>query len=434
MKLTSFLLAGLPNVGKSLLFNKLTQTKNAIVSEHEGFTRDVRYGFCSFDDKSECEIIDTAGFISEKKNVLTDSITFFTRNAIFEADNIIYIFDANEGIQLYDYYYLEFLRKSNKNVIPVVNKCEGKKIDLLLLDFSELGFNEFIFISALHNSGIFELKEKLSFLNSVNTNSTESKFFKVGVIGKSNVGKSTLLNTILKSDRFITSSQENTTRESNDSLTFYGDINILFSDTAGLFKKNKKDFSLLSLNDAYNTIEFSDIIFLVVEASKKLSIFEKKIISYLTTSKKNFLLILNKSDLIANKKFFLKKYVDENLLQFTNSDSFLIILVSAKHHKGMRSLELKFKKVYKLIHLRFSTGKLMRTLNNFLKDKPILSTSKNRIPKIKYLHQGRINPVTLIFYGKNLNYIQKNFMKHMERYFIKSLDLNGSQIRFIFKN
>ena len=100
----------------------------------------------------------------------------------------------------------------------------------------------------------------------------------------------------------------------------------------------------------------------------------------------------------------------------------------------MRSLELKFKNIYKLIHLRFSTGKLMRILSNFLKDKPILSTSKNRIPKIKYLHQGRINPVTLIFYGKNLKYIQKNFMKHMERYFIKSLNLDGSQIRFIFKN
>ena len=97
-----------------------------------------------------------------------------------------------------------------------------------------------IFISALHNSGIFELKEKLSFLKSENINSGESKFFKVGVIGKSNVGKSTLLNTILKQDRFITSSEENTTRESNNSLINYGDINVLFSDTAGLFKKNKK--------------------------------------------------------------------------------------------------------------------------------------------------------------------------------------------------
>jgi GTP-binding protein len=204
-------LAGLPNVGKSLLFNKLTRTKNAIVSDHEGFTRDVRYGYCSFDDESECEIIDTAGFISEKNNDLADSVTFFTQNAIFEADNIVYIFDANLGIQLFDYQYLEFLRKSNKNVIPVINKCEGKKIDLLLSDFSELGFNEFLFISALHSSGIFELKEKLSLLNSENINSGESKVFKVGVIGKSNVGKSTLLNTILKQDRFITSSLENTT-------------------------------------------------------------------------------------------------------------------------------------------------------------------------------------------------------------------------------
>ena len=114
------------------------------------------------------------------------------------------------------------------------------------------------------------------------------KVFKVGVIGKSNVGKSTLLNTILKQDRFITSNEENTTRESIDSLTPYGDINVLFSDTAGLFKKNKNDFSLLSLNDAYNTIEFSDIIFLVVDASKKLSAFEKKIISHLTINKKIF--------------------------------------------------------------------------------------------------------------------------------------------------
>ena len=171
MKLTSFLLAGLPNVGKSLLFNKLTQTKNAIVSDHEGFTRDVRYGFCSFDDKSECEIIDTAGFISKKNNILTDSVTFFTRNAIFEADNIVYIFDANIGIQLYDYHYLEFLRKSNKNIIPVINKCEGKKLDFLITDYSELGFSEFFFISALHNSGIFELKERLSLLKSENINS-----------------------------------------------------------------------------------------------------------------------------------------------------------------------------------------------------------------------------------------------------------------------
>ena len=103
----------------------------------------MRYGYCVFDDKSECEIIDTAGFISKKCSNRCNY--FFTRNAIFEADNIIYIFDANEGIQLYDYHYLEFLRKSDKNVIPVINKCEGKKIDLLLSDFSELGFNEFNF-------------------------------------------------------------------------------------------------------------------------------------------------------------------------------------------------------------------------------------------------------------------------------------------------
>ena len=100
----------------------------------------------------------------------------------------------------------------------------------------------------------------------------------------------------------------------------------------------------------------------------------------------------------------------------------------------MKSLEIKFKNVHKLIHSRFSTGKLMRVLSDFLKDKPILSTSRNKTPKIKYLHQGRVNPVTLIFYGKNLKYIQKNFIKHMERYFIKSLNLNGSQIRFIIKN
>ena len=182
------------------------------------------------------------------------------------------------------------------------------------------------------------------------------------------------------------------------------------------------------------TIEFSDILFLVVEANKKLSAFEKKIISHLTVSKKNFLLIINKSDLIGNKKFFLNKYISENLTQFTNFDSFLITLVSAKQQNGIKSLELKFKNLYKLINSRFSTGKLMRVLGNLLKDKPILSTSRNKIPKIKYLHQGRVNPVTLIFYGKNLNYIPKNFIKYMERYFIKSLSLNGSQIRFIFKN
>jgi len=329
---------------------------------------------------------------------------------------------------------LEFLRRSNKKIIPVINKCEGKKLDLLLSDYSELGFKEFIFISALHNSGIFELKGKLSLLKSKTINSDESKVFKVGVIGKSNVGKSTLLNTILKQDRFITSDEENTTRESIDSLALFGNINVLFSDTAGLFKKSKNDFSLLSLNDAYNTIEFSDILFLVVEANKKLSAFEKKIISHLTVSKKNFLLIINKSDLIENKKFFLNKYISENLTQFTNFDSFLITLVSAKQQNGIKSLELKFKNLYKLINSRFSTGKLMRVLGNLLKDKPILSTSRNKTPKIKYLHQGRVNPVTLIFYGKNLNYIQKNFIKYMERYFIKSLSLNGSQIRFIFKN
>ena len=384
--------------------------------------------------EADIEIIDTAGFISEKKNTLANSINFFTRNAIFEADNIVYIFDAKIGIQLYDYHYLEFLRKSNKSVIPVINKCEGKKIDLLLSDFSELGFNEFLFISALHNSGIFELKQKLSLLKSEIINSDESKFFKIGVIGKSNVGKSTLLNSILKQDRFITSNEENTTRESTDSLLHYADINVLFSDTAGLFKKNKNDFSRLSINDAYKTIEFSNIIFLVVEASKKLSTYEKKIISHLTTIKKNFLLVINKSDLIGNKKFFLNKYVNENLSQFTNVDSFLISLVSAKHQNGMKSLELKFKNVYRLAHSRFSTGKLMRILADFLKDKPILSVSRNKTPKIKYLHQGRVNPVTLIFYGKNLKYLQKNFIKHMERFFINSLNLNGSQIRFIFKS
>ena len=128
---------------KSLLFNKLTQTKNAIVSDHEGFTRDVRYGFCSFDDKSNVKSLILRDLF-QKNNILTDSVTFFTRNAIFEADNIVYIFDANIGIQLYDYHYLEFLRKSNKNIIPVINKCEGKKLDFLITDYSELGFSEFL--------------------------------------------------------------------------------------------------------------------------------------------------------------------------------------------------------------------------------------------------------------------------------------------------
>lgn len=439
-------LIGRKNVGKSTLFNCLTKSRNALVANKPGLTRDRQYGYCKIEKfNQKIIIIDTAG-LDIKLNEIEKKSYEQTLIAIEESHLILFIVDAREGLMSQEFEIANKIRKYQKKIIVIINKIDGISDFSQIHDFYSLGFQKIKKISASHNQGINSLimkylipwiylefgKEHIKNFNNQHVKLIKEEI-KIALIGRPNVGKSTLINSLLKKERMITCNIPGTTLDSISTPIKYNHKNYILIDTAGASRKNKKMniIEKFSIVKTLHTIEKANIILLIIDASSKICNQDLSLSEFIINAGKGIVIVINKWDSLSEleKKEFKKRI--KTKLKFLSFSR--IHFISALYQQGIFEL---FKSVYeadKDSKRKINTSILTKTMHMAIKkhEPPIL---KGRRIKLKYAHLGSSKPPKIIIHGNQVTYLSLPYKRYLINFFYKSLKIKGTPIQIEFKD
>ena len=425
----SIALVGRTNVGKSLLFNKLVQYKNSIVLNKHGVTRDVNQGKLLYEDKY-LNLYDTAGITSQDEQ-FSKLAYEKTLQAINKSSVVLFVTSLEDGVTSSDKEICSILRKLNKEIILVINKSDKQKSILKKYEFSELGFINSFEVSAKTNKGLVDLIKK-TFALANSRIYTEVKTNRIAFIGKPNVGKSTLINSILNESRSITSDTPGTTIDSLEIPFTFKDKNYLIYDTAGIMKKSstKEIINKYSINMSLKCISDSNVCVLVISASDLVSKQDKNIFKIIKENNKPFILVINKIDLVnKNDMKKLRSSIDyfSNILFGTK-----IIYLSALENRNIRKLLFTIKGLVSNLHKEYRPSKLTKILNDACNKHPV-KNNRNRLIKLKFAKQNKSSDLSISIHGNQTDKIPDSYRKYLVNYFSDQLGLSEVPIRLIFK-
>ena len=434
MKLQTIALVGRPNVGKSTIFNRLVGKKQAIIEDTPGVTRDRIYGVAKYFEH-KFNVIDTGGIdLGEEK--FNKEIKMQAELAIDEADVVIFIVDGKEGMTANDLAVRDILRKSNKKVIVAINKIDNNKAKDNIYDFYGLGFDYYIPISGSHNIGIDELLEEATRDFKEDTSEEYSPdIVKFCVIGRPNVGKSSLVNAILNEDRAIVSDIAGTTRDSVDTMFTYEKEKFVVIDTAGMRKKGRiyEQVERYSLLRSMKAINRSDVCLIVINAEEGIIEHDKHIASYAVEEGKAVVLVVNKWDTIDNKDEAIKEFTKNVRVEFQFLSYAPIVFLSAKTKKRLHTLMPNIIKVYNNANRQIKTS----LLNDVIRDAVLYQAPpsyKGRRLKIFFVAQSGVAPQKITFHVNNKGLVHFSYERYLENKIRESFDLEGAPIEFQFKN
>ena len=430
MKLKTVALVGKPNVGKSTLFNKLAKAKISIIEDTPGVTRDRIYTEVSYKDY-KFNLIDTGG-IDLSDGIFNNLIEIQVNIAIFEADVIVLVVDSKESISANDKYLANMLHKSGKRVIVAFNKIDNKESELHKFDYYELGFSEFVEISAEHSRGINDLLDLIvkDFPKYENIDDSRIKF---SLIGRPNVGKSSLVNAILGSDKLIVSDVAGTTRDAVDTIFKYNGEEYVIIDTAGIRKQGKiyENIEKYSLLRSLKAIDRSDVCLLVIDYLDGIKEHDKHIASYALEKGKAIVIIVNKYDESneEKKKEFTKLIRAEfQFLPYAN-----IVFVSALNKKRINLIMPEVLKAYESTTRRIQTSVLNEIINEAY-NLNLPPSYKGKRLKIYYVTCEDIKPPKFVFYVNNKNLVHFSYYRYLENKLRENIELTGTPIILKFKN
>jgi GTP-binding protein len=426
---TSIAIIGRPNVGKSSLFNKLTKSRDAIVSDFPGLTKDRNHGFIKLKDKKML-LIDTGGIVNQKENI-QEAVSHQAWLAVEESSLIILLFDGSENLNKEDLDIIYKLRKLDKEFIAVLNKIDKKSESLIEEDLYKNGITNCIKISAEHSRNLNLLKSHIETkVPDALINLPEGK--KVAVLGRPNAGKSTFINNLINDDRLVVSEIAGTTIDAISVPFEFDDQKFIFIDTAGIRKgyKYKHKVEYFSYVRAIHAIEQSDIVIFICDASEGLVDQDLKILNMIIENGKPVLFALNKTDLVSHSD--LEKIYSTKKMQSEFISNLIKVEISAINKKGFKKVFNSTNKLIDLSQKSYSTS----MLNNLLR-KYVLSNSPpsvgGRQLKFKHVHFGGICPTTLIVHSNRDKKIPNNYKKYLENSFRSSLGLSSIQLKLIFR-
>lgn len=434
-------LVGQPNVGKSTLFNRLTKSRDALVGETPELTRDRQYGIATINNKRFI-VVDTAGInerpaesAARSKKNMTISRRAMQQSlmAMQEADVIIFMVDGKLGLNSADYDLAQTVRELTKPVWLAVNKTEGQDTDVVMSDAFSLGMEKQVAISASHGHGLSDLFENAlaAFPEQVQEESGEG-LPRIAVIGRPNVGKSTLINALLKEERMVVFDQPGTTRDSVEVNFRYNDRDYILIDTAGVRRRSKveqgvEQFSVVQSLQALNS---ANVIIMVMDAREGITDQDVTLAGHVLEHGKSIVIVINKIDLLNREgKEHLLSEIDRRL-PFMNYA--VVLLLSAKKGTRLKQLIPKVDCAYESAFNDLKTSRL----NNVL-EKAIIATPppvvRGRRIKLKFAHQGGKNPPTIIIHGNQTKAIPDSYQRYLANSFRKAFDLEGTPVRLVFK-
>ena len=434
MKVPTVALVGRPNVGKSTLFNRLVGSKIAIIDDMPGITRDRIYGDVTHRD-IRFHLIDTGG-IDVTPELFNKEIMIQVSIAIEEADVIVYIVDGKEGLTANDFAVKDMLFKSDKKIIVAINKSDNKKATENLYDFYELGFDQYIPVSAEHANGINDLLDAIV----ANFKPQEGEEYgedvvKFCILGRPNVGKSSLVNALLNEERVIVSPVAGTTRDAIDTPFTVDKKEYVVIDTAGIRKRGKifERIEKYSVLRALKAIERSDVCLLLIDASEGIIEQDKHITSYIVDAGKAVVIVVNKWDTAKDKNADIKTFTRDIRNNFQFMPWAPIVFLSATTHKRLHTLIPEIDIAFSNTKKRVTTSAINEVISEAVNLTPPPSYKGKRL-KIYYVSQVDIAPPKFLFHVNDKKLVHFSYERYLENKIRETFDLTGTPIIIQFKN
>jgi GTP-binding protein len=422
-------LVGRPNVGKSTLFNRLTRTRDAIVHDMPGLTRDRHYGRGRMGDRPFI-VVDTGGFEPVAKDGILSEMARQAQEAISEADVVIFVVDGRAGLAPQDKRIAKLLRERGAPVWLAVNKTEGMQEDIAVAEFHELGLGTPHAISSAHGEGVRQLVEDALAPFPAEPEDTEEEpdHPRVAIVGRPNVGKSTLVNRVLGEERMIAFDEPGTTRDAIEVEASWQGRPYTIVDTAGIRRKGKvfESVEKFSVVKTLQAIERAHVVVLVVDAAQDISEQDAHIAGYILEAGRALAIAVNKWDAIDAEKRKETKSELERKLFFLDFAEF--VPISALKGTGLKALFEAVDRAFAAAMAKLSTPKLTRALQAAVEKQAPPLAGKIR-PKLRYAHQGGSNPPVVVIHGTSVAAIKDGYRRYLENTFVKVFKLKGTPLR-----
>jgi GTP-binding protein len=429
-------LVGRPNVGKSTLFNRLTKSRDAIVADYAGLTRDRHYGN-GRQGKHDYIVIDTGGFEPDATTGIYREMAKQTRQAVAEADVVLFVVDARAGVSAQDHDIAKYLRRLGKPCLLVANKAEAVREGMPLVEFFELGLGDVHPVSAAHGQGIRALVElALAPLHLPELDEADAQSgvgtIKLAVAGRPNVGKSTLINTWLGEERLVAFDLPGTTRDAI-SVPFERDgQKFELIDTAGLRRRGQvfEAIEKFSVVKTLQAIESCNVVLLLIDATQGVTDQDAHIAGYTLENGRAVVVAVNKWDAVDEYQRELVKRSIETRLPFLKFAA--MHLISAQKRQGLGPLWASIVQAHKAANCKMSTPVLTRLLLEAVQFQSPKRSGMYR-PKLRYAHQGGMNPPVIVIHGNSLEHVTDSYKRFLEGRFRKEFDLVGTPLRIELK-
>lgn len=435
-------IVGRPNVGKSTLFNRLVGKKLALVHDLPGVTRDRKEATAKYKDL-ELTVIDTAGYEEATEGKMEERIWQQTKRAIDESDVVLFLFDARAGMQAYDEHFADLVRKSKKPVILIANKCEGKAQELGIYEAYKLGLGEPLIFSAEHSIGFDELYLQLKEFSNTQDKDPEpqnseelspdelkKRPIQIAIVGRPNVGKSTLVNALLNDERMLTGPEAGLTRDAITSKLNWKGWQLNLVDTAGLRKQSKVTGAIekMSVESTLYATYMAQVVVLVLDADGVLDKQDLTIARKVLDEGRALVIALNKWD-IADKKEALDKLNDRLQTSLTQADGVPTVTISALKQRGLDKLLSAVIKVYERWNVRIPTAPLNQWFHDVQEQNPApLGKNKRRI-KLKYITQAKTRPPSFYIFSSNPEGLPDSYLRYLTNHLRETFNLKGIPLR-----
>jgi GTP-binding protein len=430
-------IVGRPNVGKSTLFNRLCRKRSAIVDFEAGITRDRKYEDVEWNGKI-FKLVDTGGIVFNSTETIEKMVQHQVMLAIEESDLILFMVDAQTGTTDIDKEIAKILYPHKDKVMLVANKADNEKYEWEVYDFLQLGFGDAIPISASQgrNTGDFldAVMELIPGTQSIFQLEEKSSATRIAVVGKPNVGKSSIVNLLLGNPKLIVTEIPGTTRDSIDSPFRYHNKDYILIDTAGLRRKTRVNYGVeyFSTLRTIESIDRCDIVVLVLTADEEISVQDMKIASYAKRKMKEIMVVYNKWDLIEKETNTINKYLKELHFQMPFLQFAPVLFISAKTTQRIHKIMETVAKIEEESEKRISTSELNRFMETVIMHRPPTHPSGKHI-KIYYITQAAVKPPTFIFFCNTPSLITENYRRYIHNQLREMFKFEGVSIKLIFK-
>lgn len=425
-------LVGRPNVGKSSLFNRLTGERRAVIHDVPGTTRDRLYGLAEWNGR-EFTVVDTGGIELESEGLLAD-VRLQAQEAMREADVILMVVDVNAGVTAADLEVAELLRRTDKPLLLVANKADNVGRAKLASDFYELGLGEPWAVSALHGTGTGDLlDEVVALLPEAPAEEVDDQSFAVAIVGRPNVGKSSLLNSMLGEPRVIVAPIPGTTRDAIDSELDYEDQRVVLIDTAGLRRRGRiepgvEKFSVLR---SVRAIERADVAVLVIDAADGVTAQDAHVAGYVQEAKKGLLIVVNKWDLIEKHPTVSADFTEIVRRDLSFVDYAPLLFLSAKTGRGTQRVLPAVKRIADERRKRVPTAELNQAMRDAFAAHPL--TERGKLLKLYYVTQPSVSPPTFVFFVNEPRRVHFSYQRYLENRLRERFGFEGTAIRISFR-